>query len=87
MPVSWLFLVCKSAVTARSLMALDTIPNAFLISQSSPSVAAALGKNLVSAGVLPQGTESKKLMSQEFLLKNADQRFCANHVLQLFKIC
>jgi len=34
-----------------------------------------------------QGTERKKLVSQEFLLKNADQRFCANYFLQLFKIC
>lgn len=48
------------------------------------------GKNLLNAGVfLPtslQATERKKLVSQEFLLKNVDQRFCANHFLQLFKV-
>lgn len=46
------------------------------------------GKNLLNALVfLPmilQGAERKKLVSQEFLLKNADQRFCANYFLQLF---
>lgn len=46
------------------------------------------GKNLLNALVfLPmilQGMERKKLVSQEFLLKNADQRFCANYFLQLF---
>lgn len=43
--------------------------------------------------MLLQGPERKKLVSQEFLLKNVDQRFYANYFLQLlcgtklFKIC
>ena len=60
MLVARLLLVCKSAVTARCPLALDGLPRAFPISQSLPSIAAALGKTCEMLCVSANFSASKR---------------------------